>query len=94
MAPMREGEFDLIKRLFKHAGGSRKAFTRLGMGDDASIHHMQSDMELVVSTDSSVQGVHWPDDFPLNKAADKAVCSALSDLAAMGAAPVCAWLNV
>jgi len=91
---MSEGEFTLINRLFKHAGGSHKDFTRLGIGDDASIHHMQSDMELVISTDSSVQGVHWPDDFPLDKAADRAVCSALSDLAAMGAEPVSAWLNV
>ncbi|MDQ6999717.1 MAG: thiamine-phosphate kinase, partial [Mariprofundus sp.] len=65
-----------------------------GIGDDASIHRMQTDMELVVSTDSSVQGVHWPDDFPLDKAADRAVCAALSDLAAMGAEAVCAWLNV
>jgi len=91
---MKEGEFDLITRLFKDAGGSRKAFTRLGIGDDASIHQAQPGMALVISTDSSVQGVHWPDDFPLDKAADKAVCSALSDLAAMGAEPLCAWLNV
>jgi len=94
MALMGDGEFDLIKRLFKRAGGSRKAFTRLGIGDDASIHQPEPGMELVISTDSSVQGVHWPDAFPLDKAADKAVCSALSDLAAMGALPVCAWLNV
>jgi len=94
MALVSDGEFDLIERLFKGAGGSRKAFTRLGIGDDASIHQLEPGMELVISTDSSVQGVHWPDDFPLDQAADKAVCSALSDLAAMGAAPVCVWLNV
>ncbi|MBL4775772.1 MAG: thiamine-phosphate kinase [Mariprofundus sp.] len=91
---MREGEFELINRVFKCAGGSSTAFTRLGIGDDASIHQPQAGMELVVSTDSSVQGVHWPVDFPLNQAADRAVCSALSDLAAMGAEPVCTWLNV
>jgi len=94
MALVSDGEFDLIERLFQGAGGSRKAFTRLGIGDDASIHQPEPGMELVISTDSSVQGVHWPDAFPLDKAADKAVCSALSDLAAMGALPVCAWLNV
>jgi len=91
---MSDGEFSLIERLFKHAGGSRKQFTRLGIGDDASIHQPEPGMELVISTDSSVQGIHWPEDFPLDKAADRAVCSALSDLAAMGAEPVCAWLNV
>ncbi len=91
---MSEGEFTLINRLFKHAGGSCKPFTRLGIGDDASIHQIEPGMELVISTDSSVQGIHWPEDFPLDQAADRAVCSALSDLAAMGAEPVCAWLNV
>jgi len=91
---MSEGEFTLINRLFSNAGGSHKAFTQLGIGDDASVHQPQAGMELVVSTDSSVQGIHWPDDFPLDQAADRAVCSALSDLAAMGAEPVCAWLNV
>ncbi|MDQ6970521.1 MAG: thiamine-phosphate kinase [Mariprofundus sp.] len=88
------GEFKLIDRLFKHAGGSMKPFTRLGIGDDASIHRPETGMDLVVSTDSSVSGIHWPLDFPLDRAADRAVCSALSDLAAMGAEPVCAWLNV
>jgi len=91
---MSEGEFTLINRLFRNAGGSHNSFTRLGIGDDASIHQPQAGMELVVSTDSSVQGIHWPDDFPLDKAADRAVCAALSDLAAMGAEPVCAWLNI
>ncbi len=91
---MNEGEFDLIRRLFKHAGGSRKAFTRVGIGDDASVHRPPAGMDLVVSSDSSVQDAHWPDDFPLDQAADRAICSALSDLAAMGAEPVCAWLNV
>jgi len=51
-------------------------------------------MELVVSTDTSLAGVHWPEDLPLSIAADRAVCSALSDLAAMGAEPRCCWLNV
>ena len=91
---MAEGEFTLINRLFKNAGGSAKPFTCLGIGDDASIHNPKPGMQLVVSTDSSVQNVHWPDDFPLDQAAERAVCSALSDLAAMGAEPLCVWLNI
>jgi len=94
MSEQPAGEFSLIERLFKGQGGSSKAFTRLGIGDDASIHQPQPGMDLVVSSDSSVQGIHWPEDFPLDLAADKAVCSALSDLAAMGAEPLCVWLNV
>jgi len=91
---MSAGEFTLIDRCFKGQGGSSNDFTRLGIGDDASIHHPKPGMELVVSTDTSVEGVHWPENYPLERAADRAVCSALSDLAAMGAEPLCAWLNV
>lgn len=94
MPHMSTGEFILIDECFKEQGGSPNDFTRLGIGDDASIHHPAPGMELVVSTDTSVAGVHWPQDYPLEKAADRAVCSALSDLAAMGAEPLCAWLNV
>lgn len=91
---MSHDEFTLIDRYFKGQGGSTTPFTLLAIGDDASIHRPNAGMELVVSTDSSLQGVHWPDDFPLQKAADRAVCSALSDLAAMGANPVAVWVNV
>ena len=88
------GEFDLIESCFKGRGGGSRPFTQLGIGDDASIHRPASGVELVVSTDTSVESVHWPHDLPPAFAADRAVCSALSDLAAMGAEPVCAWLNV
>lgn len=87
-------EFELIHSCFDGKGGRPKAETILAIGDDASIHQISADDELVVSTDSSVQGIHWPDDFPLSDAADRAICAALSDLAAMGAHPLCAWLNV
>jgi thiamine-monophosphate kinase len=90
----RMGEFNLIDTCFKNQGGSRNDFTRLGIGDDASIHQSGPGLELAISTDSSVEGVHWPEDLPLELAADRAVCAALSDLAAMGAEPLCAWLNV
>ncbi|TLS67988.1 thiamine-phosphate kinase [Mariprofundus erugo] len=91
---MTRGEFDLISDCFAGKGGARHPFTRLGIGDDASVHRLAAGMELVVSTDSSLAGIHWPDDLPLSIAADRAVCSALSDLAAMGAEPVSCWLNV
>lgn len=88
------GEFKLIDACFKDEGGNPKPFTVLGIGDDASIHKTAKGMELVVSTDTSVEGVHWPVDFSLQKATDRAVCAALSDLAAMGAEPAASWLNV
>ncbi len=91
---MRENEFSLINRHFKGRGGACHPFTHLAIGDDASLHKLAAGMELVISTDTSVENVHWPDDLPLEVAADRAVCSALSDLAAMGAEAVAVWVNV
>ena len=62
--------------------------------DDASVHTIPDGMELVISTDASIRGVHWPEAFPLDLAADRAVCAALSDLAAMGAEACWAWVSV
>jgi len=89
-----DNEFSLIDKHFNGKGGKSHPFTRLAIGDDASLHGLDAGMELVVSTDTSVENVHWPDDLPLEIAADRAVCSALSDLAAMGAAAVAVWVNV
>ena len=91
---MSDNEFSLIDSHFRGKGGDAHPFTTLSIGDDASIHRPASGMELVVSTDTSVEGVHWPEDFSRVKAADRATCSALSDLAAMGAEPVAVWVNV
>jgi len=85
-------EFQLIEQCFKHP--YRHPLTQLGNGDDASVHAISNGDELVVSTDASVLGVHWPKDFPLDQAADRAVCAALSDLAAMGAKATWLWSTV
>ena len=91
---MSENEFSLINEHFKGRGGACHPFTHLAIGDDASLHKLDAGFELVVSTDTSVENVHWPHDLPLDTAADRAVCSALSDLAAMGAEAIAVWVNV
>ncbi|MDX8402979.1 MAG: thiamine-phosphate kinase [Mariprofundaceae bacterium] len=88
------GEFDLIQKAFRQGSPKPHSNTSVWNGDDASVHSIPDGMELVVSTDSSVFGVHWPENFPLDKAADRAVCAALSDLAAMGAEACWAWVSV
>jgi len=88
------GEFELIQQAFCKGAPKAHPDTTLKNGDDASVHGLPRDMELVVSTDTSVAGVHWPNGFPLVKAADRAVCAALSDLAAMGAEARWAWVAV
>jgi len=91
---MSEGEFSLIEQCFVSKATTAQTSTVVTNGDDASVHHLAENEQLVVSTDTAVQGVHWPDDFPLNQAADRAVCAALSDLAAMGSSACWAWVSV
>ena len=88
------GEFDLIQQAFRAGSPDSHLNTTVHNGDDASVHTLPKGMELVVSTDASIAGVHWPHHFPLDKAADRAVCAALSNLAAMGAEPCWAWVSV
>ncbi|MDT8375963.1 MAG: thiamine-phosphate kinase [Mariprofundaceae bacterium] len=88
------GEFELIQQAFRDGSPKPHAATSVANGDDASVHAIANGMELVVSTDASVSGVHWPERFPLHLAADRATCAALSDLAAMGAEACWAWVCV
>ncbi len=93
------GEFDLIRDLFAEPArlddeADASGHARLGIGDDASLHRWRKGLDLAVSVDAAVEGVHWPADFPPETAADKAVCAALSDLAAMGAKPLMCWISV
>jgi len=88
------GEFDLIQHAFRDGSPESRPDTSVSNGDDASVHSVATGMELVVSTDTSIAGVHWPHNFPLNRAADRAVCAALSDLAAMGAEACWGWVSV
>ena len=90
----RSGEFELIQKAFRDGAPKAHATTSVINGDDASVHAVPDGMEFVISTDSSIRGVHWPEAFPLDSAADRAVCAALSDLAAMGAEACWAWVSV
>jgi thiamine-monophosphate kinase len=86
-------EFDLIRSYFRDDAFAQQE-TELGNGDDASVHAIPSADALVVSVDSALCGRHWPEDFPLDMAAERAVGSALSDLAAMGAQARWLWLAI
>jgi len=87
-------EFDFIHQLFQSKTSVKHPLTQLGIGDDASVHAIPAGFELVVSTDTAIEGVHWPEDFPLDLAAGRAVNAALSDLAAMGAKASWVWLAI
>ncbi|MDR2688560.1 MAG: thiamine-phosphate kinase [Azoarcus sp.] len=76
-------EFDLIRRHFTRP----PAHTHLAVGDDAALFEVTPGMQLAVSTDTLVAGVHF---FPETDPGDlgwKTLAVNLSDLAAMGAQP-------
>lgn len=85
------GEFDLIHRYFRgaalEAAGDVQAVT-LGIGDDAALLQPDPYKHWVVSTDTLVQGTHFPDHYLPADLGYRALAVAVSDLGAMGARPL------
>ncbi len=80
------GEFDLIEKyLSPLAEGAPGA---LGLNDDAALFRAPAGQELVVTADAMAEGVHFLSDDPPDEVAQKLLRVNLSDLAAMGAAPL------
>jgi thiamine-monophosphate kinase len=77
------GEFDLVRELLTVWGDRAR-----GIGDDAAVLALPAGERLIVSTDTSVEGVHFRADWLTPEEIGwRATMAALSDLAAMGAAP-------
>ncbi len=76
-------EFDLIRRHFRRV----TTHTVLSVGDDAALIAPRPGMELAVSTDMLVCGVHFLPATDARALGWKALAVNLSDLAAMGAEP-------
>jgi thiamine-monophosphate kinase len=79
-------EFDLIRRHFRRDTGGSDGVV-LGVGDDCALLAPSPGMQFAVSTDTLIEGVHFPPDTPAADVGWKALAVNLSDLAAMGAAP-------
>ena len=85
-------EFELIDRFF-----SRPTLfdnVKVGIGDDGAVLRTRSDQDLVVVTDTLVEGVHFFSDISPADLGHKTLAVNLSDLAAMGAEPDWALLNL
>lgn len=83
------GEFQLIAEYFAPLGAAFPSDRiALGIGDDAALLAPAPGNRLAISVDTLVAGVHFPADGPPRLIAHKALRSNLSDLAAMGAAPL------
>jgi thiamine-monophosphate kinase len=84
------GEFGLIDRIARMAGASApRAGVVVGIGDDAAVLRPPAGEDLVVTTDTAIEGVHFRLDQETPRTAGRrALVANLSDLAAMGAHPL------
>ena len=88
-------EFNLINHYFKslsHDVSMQRDDVVLGIGDDCAILQVPDGKQLVVSTDTLVAGVHFPENTSAYNIGYKSLAVNLSDLAAMGAMP--AWVTL
>lgn len=77
-------EFDAVRALLEQWGSAA-----IGIGDDGAVLEVPAGSRLVVSTDSTVEAVHFrPQWLTAEEIGWRATMAALSDLAAMGAAPL------
>jgi thiamine-monophosphate kinase len=78
-------EFSLIQRYFSASDPrSDEKGIILGIGDDAAILKVAENEELLVSTDTLISGVHFPELTDPAAIGHKALAVNLSDIAAMG----------
>src|SRR5919106_5481147 len=80
-----EGEFAFIARHLRPLASAPGA---LGLVDDAALLDPRPGMQLVLTKDAMVAGVHFLKGDPPGRIAQKLLRVNLSDLAAMGAAPI------
>jgi thiamine-monophosphate kinase len=94
---MGERERAILKGLRARAAGSarRGGGLRVGIGDDAAVLTVRRGEEMVVTTDFSLEDVHFRRGWhPPEAVGHKCLARGLSDIAAMGARPVAAFVSL
>ena len=88
------GELLLLQQIRTRAPHSA-AGLRLGIGDDCALLRTRPDEELAVTTDLSIAGRHFRLEWhPPESIGHRTLARGLSDLAAMGARPIAAFLSL
>ena len=85
-------EFDLIHSYFNWRLTDPNVL--LGVGDDAALFDLEPDHQLVTSTDTLVEDIHFFRDTSPSDIAYKSLAVNLSDIAAMGAIAKCFTLSL
>lgn len=83
----------LIARIRRQARAGRSVVA--GIGDDAAVLHVPAGHEALVTTDFSLEGIHFRRDWhPAESVGHRCLTRGLSDIAAMGGEPVAAFLSL
>jgi thiamine-monophosphate kinase len=76
-------------------GSVRPTNISAGIGDDCAVLRMRPGMESLVTTDFSLEGIHFRRDWhPPESVGHRCLARGLSDVAAMGGEPVAAFLSL
>ena len=94
-SPKNVGELQLIERIRQRAAGLHAPQLRLGIGDDCALLGLRAGEVAAVTTDLSLDGRHFRLDWhPATSVGHRTMARGLSDLAAMGARPLAAFLSL
>lgn len=90
------GELDILRAIRRRAlKGGHSGSIRLGIGDDCALLGIGPGEEIAITTDLSIAGRHFRLDWhPPESVGHRALARGLSDLAAMGARPLAAFLSL
>jgi len=89
------GELALLHQIRSRVATTPIGEVRLGIGDDCALLHTRPGEELAVTTDLSIAGHHFRLDWHSPESVGhRTLARGLSDLAAMGARPVAAFLSL
>lgn len=90
---MPRNEKALVERIRRRAPGNKNVIA--GIGDDCAVLQIPASHEAIVTTDLSVEGIHFRRDWhPPQSVGHRCLTRGLSDIAAMGGEPLAAFLSL
>lgn len=89
------GELLLLSKIRSRAGKRAFPGLRLGIGDDCAILRLGRNEEIIVTTDLSLEGVHFRREWHQPESiGHRCLARGLSDIAAMGGRPLAAFVSL
>lgn len=93
--PQPFGELAFIEQIRRASASPKSRSVVQGIGDDCAILHPPRGTEVLVTTDFTLEGRHFRRDLhPPESVGHRCLARGLSDLAAMGASPLAAFLSL